>query len=326
MKNKSVINNIVLRRGSYFTNDKLNEVIVSEKFAQERNLMPGNFVHLIMNGQKKKLFIVGTAISSEYIYMTPPGSITPELANYGVFWIKQKYAENIFGFHGAYNNLVGLITPNSQKFPNKVVQKVAQKLKSYGVFTNNTLKNQSSNLELNAELGGLQTFAILLPVLFLAVAALILNVVMLRTTEQQRVVIGTLKALGVENKVIFIFFIKYSLFVGIAGGLIGGFLGYWMAAGMTNMYQGFFTFPHLVNLFYPSTILIGLIISIFFSVLGSIRGVKSMIKLNPAEAMHPPLHLKLEEKYFLKSHDTFNGSTYDQKTCRNPSSQSGRFS
>ena len=283
-----VINDIVMLKGTYFTEDKKNEVIVSKEFAKKRNIVPGSFIHLIMNGQRKKLFVVGVGISSEYVYMVPPGSIVPNPAEYGVFWIKQDYAEDTFGFSGAYNNLVGLLSPEAQKHPEFILEEITDKLKPYGVFTNYDLKNQPSNMELVAELGGLRIFAILLPILFLGVAALILNVVMLRTTEQQRVIIGTLKALGVSNREIFWFFIKYSLTVGITGGVIGCFLGYWFAAFMTNLYQKFYTFPELNNLFYPSIMLIALVISIIFAILGSLRGVKGMVKLNPAEAMHPP--------------------------------------
>ncbi len=287
-KRASVINNLVMLKGTYFTEDKKNEIIVSKKFAEKRNIAPGDFISLIMNGQKKKLFVVGIGISSEYVYMVPPGSIAPNPAEYGVFWIKKEFAEDTFGFNGAYNNLVGLLSPKSQKHPNYVLDQITEDLKPYGVFTSCTLAKQPSNMELCAELGALQIFSILLPVLFLGVAALILNVVMLRTTEQQRIIIGTLKALGVSNNQILWFFTKYSLIVGITGGVIGCFIGYWLAAGLTFMYQAFFTFPELNNLFYPSIMLTGLIISVVFAILGSIRGVKAMIRLNPAEAMHPP--------------------------------------
>ena len=287
-KRTKVINDIVMLKGSYFTEDKKNEVIVSKEFAAKRNIAPGSFIHLIMNGQKKKLFVVGTAISSEYVYMVPPGSIAPNPAEYGVFWIKQNYAEDTFGFNGAYNNLVGLFSPEAQKYPKLILEEITNKLQPYGVFTSCILKNQPSNMELSAELGGLQIFSILLPVLFLGVAALILNVVMLRTTEQQRVIIGTLKALGVSNQNILWFFIKYSLFVGITGGITGCFLGHWLAGAMTNMYQQFYTFPELNNLFYPTIMLIALFISMIFAIIGSVKGVKAMVKLNPAEAMHPP--------------------------------------
>ena len=283
-----VINDVVMLKGSYFTEDKKNEVIVSKEFAAKRNITPGSFIHLIMNGQRKKLFVVGIGISSEYVYMVPPGSIVPNPTEYGVFWIKQNYAEDIFGFNGAYNNLIGLLSPQAQEDPRLIIEEITNKLKPYGVFTSYILKNQPSNMELTSELEGLQIFSILLPILFLGVAALILNVVMLRTTEQQRVVIGTLKALGVSNQDILWFFVKYSLLIGITGSLVGCLLGYWLAGLMTNMYQQFYTFPELNNLFYPSTMLVALFISLIFAAFGSIRGVRAMVKLSPAEAMHPP--------------------------------------
>ena len=287
-KRTKVVNNIVMLKGSYFTGDKKNEVIVSKEFAKKRNISPGSFIHLIMNGQRKKLFVVGIGISSEYVYMVPPGSIVPNPSEYGVFWIKHDYAEDTFGFNGAYNNLVGLLSPKAQKYPKFILKEITDSLKPYGVFTSCILKNQPSNMGLTAELGGLRIFSILLPVLFFGVAALILNVVMLRTTEQQRVIIGTLKALGISNRNILWFFTKYSLLVGITGGLVGCALGYWMAGYLTNMYQQFYTFPELNNLFYPTIMFIALFISMLFAVLGSVRGVKAMVKLNPAEAMHPP--------------------------------------
>ena len=112
-----VINDIVLRQGSYFTGDRPNEVIISEKFAEARNIAPGSFIHLILNGQRKKLFVVGTAISSEHIYLAPPGGFVCNAADYGLFYIKRAYAEDVFGFHGACNNVSGLFTPAGGPIP-----------------------------------------------------------------------------------------------------------------------------------------------------------------------------------------------------------------
>ena len=184
--------------------------------------------------------------------------------------------------------LLDLSSSGAQKYPNLIIDKILQILKPFGVIDDTLRKNQPSNLALTAELKGIKTMAILLPLLFLAVAALILNVVMLRTAEQQRVTIGTLKALGIYNKTIFYLFLKYSLLIGITGGFLGCFIGYWLAAGMTGMYQAFFTFPHLVNSLYITIMLIAILIAIVFSVLGSLRGVKRIVKLNPAESMRPP--------------------------------------
>ena len=284
---EKVVNGIVLLRGTYFTRERRDEVIVSERFSRVRNINPGDFIHLVMNGQKKKLFVVGSAVSSEYMYMTPPGSIVPEPANYGVFWIKREYAEDVFGYHGACNSVVGMLTPEARLDPRLPLEEMARRLDSFGVFTKTALKDQRSNLTLGAEMGGLRTQAMVLPVVFLSVAVLVLNVVMLRMAEQQRVIIGTLKALGISNKAIFFHFLKYGLVVGVCGGVCGCVLGALIAEGMTAMYRTIFSFPKLDSDFYPLTMFIAIMIAVVFAALGTFRGVKRVVKLNPAEAMRP---------------------------------------
>jgi len=283
-----IINNIVLRTGSYFTRRNRKEVIVSEKFAKARNITPGSYIRLILNGQKKKLFVVGTGISSEFMYLTPPGNIVPDPGGYGVFWIKREYAEDVFGFHGACNSVVGHLSPEAQKNPEPILNKIASRLHPYGVYTKTALKNQLANLCLNAEMNGLQIQATVLPLIFLGVAALVLNVVMIRLAEQQRTVIGTLKAIGVSNIDILIHFLKYGLVVGLTGGVLGCALGHLISVGMTSMYQTVFTFPDLTSRIYPSTMIIAIAVSVIFAILGTIRGVKKVLQLSPAEAMRPP--------------------------------------
>jgi len=288
-----VINNFVLRRGSYFTETRRNEVIISEKFAEARDIDPGDMLHLIMDGQRKQVYVVGTAISPEFIYCAPPGSIVSQPKNYGVFFMKRDYMEDVFGFHGACNNVVGLLTPDARQHnPAAVLKQLADALENNGVFTSYLLKNQFSNATLSSEMSGVQSMATFLPLMFLGVAALILNVLMIRIAEQQRTIVGTLKALGYYNRQIFWHFIQFGLVVGAVGGLAGCLLGYWISGGMTFLYKGFFEFPRLVNQLYPGIMISGEIISLVFAVLGTVHGVRLVAKLNPAEAMReqaPPV-------------------------------------
>ncbi len=85
-----IINNIVVERGSYFSEKRRDEVIISEKFARARNIEMGSYIYLVLNGQRKKLFVVGTAMSSEYMYLTPPGSIASNPSEYGLFYVKRE--------------------------------------------------------------------------------------------------------------------------------------------------------------------------------------------------------------------------------------------
>jgi len=301
---KPVINNIVMRRGSYFTKERENEVIVSEIFAKTRNISPGSYIKLIMNGKQKELFVVGTAISSEFIYMLPPGGIVPEPGNYGVFWIKNEFAEDRFGFTGACNSIVGILNPESRQNPYPVLDELNRKLSPYGVFASTPLKNQNSNLTLCAELSGLQLETTVIPGIFLGVAALALNILMMRMAEQQRVIIGTLKALGIKNSSIFMHFMKFGLFTGISGGIAGCVLGYWMAFETTQLYASIYTFPDLRNYIYPDIIALSMLISISFAALGTLKGVRKIVKLNPAESMRPSVPTS-SKKIFLEKFSSF---------------------
>ena len=141
-------------------------------------------------------------------------------------------------------------------------------------------------------MSGLQTMATMLPLLFLGTAALVLNVLMTRMAAQQRVTVGTLKALGYTNREIFFHFVQYGLIVGFLGGAAGCLLGYGISGSMTHMYLSFFTFPKLVNYAYPSLMITAVLISVVFSVLGTYRGVKRITAMNPAEAMRQTMPAK----------------------------------
>ena len=89
----SNLNDVVMRQGSYFTDRRDNEVIVNASFAREHRLEPGDYVHLLLNNRRQELFVVGTAISSEFAYLLGPGALIPDPEHFGVFYIKQTYAE-----------------------------------------------------------------------------------------------------------------------------------------------------------------------------------------------------------------------------------------
>lgn len=283
-----VINGIILQTGTYFTSRRQDEVIVSAAFARARHIGVGDTIHLIMNGQRQPLFVVGTAMSSEFVYLMPPGAIVPEPSRYGVFYVKQQFGEDALGFNGACNSLVGLLPRAALNNPQPVFDELRRRLKPYGLFAVTPLSRQASNLNLSGELAGLATIAFFMPNIFLLVAVLVLNVLMTRLVQQQRTIVGTLKALGYRNRDIFFHFIQFGLFVGVTGAVLGCILGYWIAGGMTVQYRMFFDFPKLDNHFYLPLNLAALAISLVFSVLGTLKGIRTVLQLNPAEAMRPP--------------------------------------
>jgi len=284
------INDVVLCEGGYFTDLRQNEVIVNDAFARRHQLKPGQRIHLLLNNRRQELHIVGTAISSEFVYLLGPGAIVPDPARFGVFYIKRSYAEDVFDFDGAANQVLGRLTPDASKHPGALLRRIEDLLAPYGVFSSASLADQPSNKYLTQEIEGLKSFGLVMPMMFLAVAALVLNVLLTRLADQQRTTIGTLKALGYSDRQVFTHFLEFGLTVGLSGGLLGCGLGYWLAGAWTAMYRQFFEFPELSNRFYPGLISGGLAVSAACAAFGSIRGTRAVLRLKPAEAMRakPP--------------------------------------
>ncbi|MDZ4818579.1 MAG: FtsX-like permease family protein [Planctomycetota bacterium] len=284
---QNVINDVVLKRGSYFTERRRNEVLVNDAFARKHGLHPGQWIHLILNNRREELFVVGTAISSEFVYLVSPGSITPDPERFGVFYIKHSYAEEVFDMDGACNQVVGLLSPEVRERPDEILRQIENKLDSYGVFSKVPRKDQPSSRFLNDEIRGLGVFATIMPVIFLAVAALVLNVLMARLIDQQRVIVGTLKGLGYSNLQIFGHFTKFGGLIGLIGGLLGCFFGYRMSIFITELYKQFFEFPNLSNQVSVPLYVTAMIISLLCALIGSAQGAYAALKLRPAEAMRP---------------------------------------
>ncbi len=286
-RRRAILDDVVLRQGGYFSDRRDNEVIVNEQFARAHRLRPGQWIRLLLNNRQQELFIVGTAISSEFVYLLAPGAITPDAEHFGVFYLKRSYAEEVFDFKGSANQVLGRLGAAAHGSPREVLRRAENMLSSYGVFTTTPLADQPSNKFLSQEIQGLKSFAIITPCMFLAVAALVLNVLLSRLAQQQRTVVGTLKALGYSDLQIFWHFLKFGLVVGIGGGLLGCGLGWWLARGMTAMYRTFFQFPELHSQLHWGVYTGGLLVSMGCAALGSLRGSRLVLRLHPAEAMRP---------------------------------------
>ena len=286
-RRRSIIDDIVIRQGGYFSDRRDNEVIVNEQFARAHRLRPGQWIRLLLNNRRQELFIVGTAISSEFVYLLGGGAIVPDPKRFGVFYLKKSYAEEVFDFKGSANQVLGRLSAAAHGSPREVLRRAEDMLSPYGVFTTTPLEDQPSNKFLSQEIQGLKSFAVITPCMFLAVAALVLNVLLSRLAQQQRTVVGTLKALGYSDFQLSWHFLKFGLAVGILGGLLGCGAGWWLAKGMTAMYRTFFQFPELHNRFHWGVHAGGMLVSMGCAALGSLRGSRAVLRLRPAQAMRP---------------------------------------
>ena len=142
-------------------------------------LHPGQRIHLILNNRRQELFVVGTAISSEFVYLVGPGSIAPDPEHFGVFYLKRTSPKRCSTSAGPANQIVGLSGPGHRARAGRdSAQHRSRCCAPYGVCRPPTPRNQASNQFLSDEIRGLGVFSTIMPAIFLAVAALVLNVLM----------------------------------------------------------------------------------------------------------------------------------------------------
>ena len=98
--------------------------------------------------------------------------------------------------------------------------------------------------------------------------------------------IGILKAVGYSDITILIHYMKYSFLIGFIGSVLGIFLGLQLAAALAGIYLEYgFDIPVLEAKIYPFYVISGILISSFFTILAGAWGARSIMKINPAEAM-----------------------------------------
>jgi len=290
-RDDTTLNDLYLIRGSGFSADRDEEVIISDAFARQHDLHPGDRIHLILNRRREAFTIAGTCVSPEYVYLVRgAGDLIPDPEHFGVLYIKERFARDVLDFQDAANNIVGRYTDISAAQRTALLDDIERRLEPFGVFDAIQRERQASHRFLSDEINGLRVSARVTPVVFLAVAAMALSVLLRRLVERQRITIGTLKAVGYSNAVLFNHYVRFGLFVGLLGGLAGCLVGLGLCHALIDVYRDFYHFPRYLMRTYPDLMLHGILISLAFAVLGALRGARRVLKLQPAESMRakPP--------------------------------------
>ena len=287
------VNALFLREGRWPDPRRDDEVIINEAFAKANRLQPGGHLAAILNGRKRELTVVGVALSPEFIYALSPGSLVPDDRRFGVLWYPYDAAAAAFDMKGAFNDAAFRLRRDAIEAD--VLDRIDAILGPYGGLDSYTRKDQQSHAFLDAELTQLEGLARIIPPIFLAVAAFLLNMALARIIALEREQIGLLKALGYRRIAIGMHYLKFTALIALGGILIGYGLGTWLGRGLTTLYADFFHFPFLVFLMPVDIYLTAGGISLGAALLGGIRAVMQAIRLPPAVAMAPPAPVRYHQ-------------------------------
>ncbi len=279
------LNRLFLRSGRLPRLDARREAVLGEAFATANGMKTGDTLTVVINGRRENLEICGIALSPEFVFEARAGETLPDHHRFSVLWMNYRALAVAYNLDGAFNDICLDLAPGAQAEP--VIREVDRILAPYGGTGAYTRRDQASAQRLDDELRVLGSLALVYPLVFLSVAAFMVNAVLSRIVRLQREQIAQMKALGYSSWQVGLHYLKFVLVIGFLGTLIGGLAGRWLGGDLLSLYELFFLFPKLEFRMDYSALGLALLVCLGASAVGVLSVVWQAVKLPPAEAMRP---------------------------------------
>lgn len=281
------LNRLHLRAGRLPEADRPEEITVNEGFANANHLQIGSHISAILHGRKRNLEVVGIALSPEFVYAMAVGELVPDDRRFAVIWMGEKALAATYDLDGAFNAVTLKLLPGANE--QSVVEAVDAVLARYGGLGAYGRSTQRSHAFLDSELSQLAAMSKIVPPIFLAVSAFLINMTLSRLIALEREQIGLLKALGYSHGAVALHYVKLVVVIAAIGAVMGALAGTWLGKGMTELYGEFFHFPFLIFVRDPDLYVLAFAICTGAAVIGGLRAVMTAFALPPAVAMQPPI-------------------------------------
>ena len=322
------LNRITLEKGRMFAAHLSGtnvEVLLDPQFAPANQINWGDPIAVVVDGRERFLIAVGAAGSPEFVYpMKDAADILPDPLKFGIFMAEQRQVQQLLNMPGQINQVLLEFSPGTDQ--TQVVEAVKEILKPYGLLGSYPRRYQLSHAVLQAKLDGIRSMSLYLPLIFLAMAAMIQFIILRRMVKTQRTQIGVMKALGYGNTQIMIHYTVYALAVSILGTILGAILGTLLAGGISSLFASYFNLPGGLRGFDLKTIGYALLLSLVIGVVAGMAGSRGVLRIQPAEAMRPEPPQKSGKSLLEKWPRLWNRFTPGWKmTWRNIGRNRGRF-
>ena len=285
---------LYLRSGRLPVAGAADEAVILEQFAGAHGLVPGDRLPAVMNGQLRQLRIVGIALSPEYVLAMSGRGFGFDQRAFVVIWMLHGAVAPVFRLEGGFNDVVIKAEPGAS-IP-AVLDAVDRELTGYGGFHAVGRDRQMSNYALTGELDSLRNLALIIPAVFLGVAAFLVNVVVSRLVFLERTQIAVLKAVGFTDRRIALHYLGLVASIALIGAVLGVGSGVRASHWMTDLYADFYRFPTRVYSVSPRVVVMTLAIGLLAAVTGALGAVFRIARMPPAQAMRPPAPLAYRKR------------------------------
>lgn len=280
-ENYTVSTMLILEGAEYDENS--DGIWLSDKFAAANDIKIGDELTFTYTGIEITGKVVGLVKSGEnLICVADENQLMPDYEAFGFAYITPKTLEKALGF--AFYPQVNLIS----KLDKSVIE---EEIKSATgtTFLVAAKNDHYSYAGVLSEVEEGKTMGAILPVLFLAIAILTMVTTMQRISANEKIQIGTLKALGIRDRKILIHYTTYGLVIGLFGLVFGIMLGYFVASFIIRsdgMLGTYFDMP-VWDLQMPGFCIPIMVLMMVLLTLISYLSVKKMLKGTAADALRP---------------------------------------
>lgn len=190
---------------------------IDKDFADTRNIKVNDTITLSYGNKDKAFTIKGTILSPECVYY--PGSAAEFMPDHNKYGYAMTGTDNIKKFIGKINSneIKMKLSDNVDTDTLKKETKEILSSRYIGFADRNTHPYVSNPIKKTKQI---MKMSILFCTVFILLALLTMQTTMTRLVENQRIQIGTLKALGFHNSMIKLHYSLYGLTIGLLGGII----------------------------------------------------------------------------------------------------------
>lgn len=261
------------------------ECMLDASYAKAHNIEVGDKIELKIKETEQKLtFIVSALINSpEYIYNVSGNELVPDSYKNGFAYVKEEALESMKELL-SYNEINVTLNENAdkQQFRKDIEDILGTRLINLLSFDD----NMKASIMLS-EIKQTKALTTTLPMLFFFISAFIMFSTMSRFVENNRTMIGTLKALGYSKLSIFTYFLSYAFIVVLLGVLLGVLPAGFITNSMLMLASKSFTIPKYSVIFDFASIFRVLVLTTVICAGTAAIVCAREIKYTPAECMRP---------------------------------------
>lgn len=269
--------------GEPFRLGESDKIWLNERFASENGLKIGDKVKVKLKDMDKTLdlTLAGTIFSSEYIYFSDGTSMTPDHKNKGFAWLDPKVLD--LPGDKPWNQI--LIRKKDDTVSDVELEDAVDAVMKDEPYSYMSRADHPSIRAYETEVDKHKLSGEIFPVVFLIIALLTLVTGMSRMVSQQRIQIGTMRALGFSRSRVYMYYLSFGFWISLIGSVAGAILGpISLPKAFRRPMMSYYTMPEWISVQEPSYYLIAVVVVVLCSLLAALS-CRSVLKEIPAAAL-----------------------------------------